>query len=70
MDDDPDAIRHTKWLNGSPRLPHAIIIELPRRSSIEGFTYLPRQDESDHGTIKDYELYVSNDGKDFWAARE
>jgi beta-galactosidase len=34
-------------------------------SIIKGFAYLPRQTESDHGTIKDYEFYVSNDGKDF-----
>jgi hypothetical protein len=26
---------------------------------------LPRQDESDHGTIKDYEFYVSDDGRNF-----
>jgi hypothetical protein len=65
VDDDPDTIWHTKWLNGSPALPHEIIIELLPPSTIEGFTYLPRQDESDHGTIKDYEFYVSNDGKDF-----
>jgi phospholipase C len=65
VDDDPGTIWHTKWLNGSPGLPHEIIIELLPPSTIEGFTYLPRQDESDHGTIKDYEFYVSNDGKDF-----
>lgn len=32
---------------------------------INGFTYLPRQDVSDHGTIKDYEFYVSDDGENF-----
>jgi hypothetical protein len=26
---------------------------------------LPRQDEEVNGTIKEYEFYVSNDGKDF-----
>jgi len=32
---------------------------------IKGFTYLPRQDDSDHGNIKDYEIYASDDGIDF-----
>jgi len=65
VDNDPDTFWHTQWLNKSPGLPHEIIIELLPPSTIEGFTYLPRQDESDHGTIKDYEFYVSSDGKDF-----
>jgi hypothetical protein len=65
VDDDPDTFWHTEWVRKSPGLPHEIILELLPPSTIEGFTYLPRQDESDHGTIKDYEFYVSNDGKEF-----
>lgn len=65
VDDDPGTFWHTEWVNKSPGLPHEIIIELLPPSTIEGFTYLPRQDESDHGTIKDYEFYVSHDGKYF-----
>ena len=65
VDGNPDTYWHTQWQDHSPRLPHEIIIELVPPSTIEGFTYLPRQDESDHGTIKDYEFYVSDDGKDF-----
>jgi hypothetical protein len=34
-------------------------------SKIKGFVYLPRQDDSENGMIKDYEFYVSEDGKDF-----
>ncbi len=51
--------------NPDPSLPHEIIIELVPPSTIKGFTYLPRQDESDHGIIRDFEFYVSNDGKNF-----
>ena len=58
-------IWHTQWQDSTPQLPHEIIIELDPPSSIKGFTYLPRQDEENHGDIKDYEFYVSNDGKDF-----
>jgi hypothetical protein len=56
---------HTEWHRHWPGLPHEIVIELLPPSVIKGFTYLPRQDESDHGTIKDYEFYVSNDGRNF-----
>jgi hypothetical protein len=68
VDGDPKTIWHTQWQDGNPELPHEIVIALSRPCKVRGFTYLPRQDESDHGTIKDYELYVSDDGKDFGAA--
>jgi len=65
VDDNPNTYWHTQWRGNSPGLPHESIIELLPPSVIKGFTYLPRQDESDHGTIKDYEFYVSDDGKNF-----
>jgi hypothetical protein len=65
VDGDPATFWHTQWQDASPEHPHEIIIELSRPCKISGFTYLPRQDESDNGTIKDYEFYVSADGKDF-----
>jgi hypothetical protein len=65
VDGNPNTYWHTQWQGNSPGLPHEIIIELIPPSVIKGFTYLPRQDESDHGTIKDYEFYVSNDGTNF-----
>lgn len=68
VDGNPNTYWHTQWHGNSPGLPHEIIIELVPPAVIRGFTYLPRQDESDHGTIKDYEFYVSNDGKNFGRA--
>jgi F5/8 type C domain len=65
LDGDPNTIWHTRWQGQSPGLPHEIVIELVPPTIINGFSYLPRQDVSDHGTIKDYEFYVSNDGKHF-----
>lgn len=55
---------HTAW-DENARPPHEIIIELSAPAKIKGFTYLPRQDEQVNGTIKEYEFYVSDDGKDF-----
>lgn len=65
VDGDPATFWHTQWQDANPEPPHEIIIELTPPAAIKGFTYLPRQDESDHGTIKDYQFYVSNDGANF-----
>jgi hypothetical protein len=65
IDGDPNSIWHTQWQSNSPACPHEIILELRPPSVIWGFAYLPRQDASDHGTVKDYEFYVSDDGENF-----
>jgi len=65
VDGDPNTIWHTQWQDASPECPHEIVIELTPPSTIKGFTYLPRQDDVENGTIKDYEFYVSDDGQDF-----
>jgi hypothetical protein len=65
VDGNPDTLWHTQWQDASPQHPHEIIIQLSSPATIKGFTYLPRQDESENGTIKDYEYYISDDGKEF-----
>jgi hypothetical protein len=65
VDGDTSTIWHTQWQDASPACPHEIVIELAPAGTIKGFTYLPRQDDSGNGSIKDYEFYVSNDGQNF-----
>ena len=65
VDGDTNTIWHTQYTDDTPTCPHEIVIELVTPTTIKGFTYLPRQDDSENGTIKDYEFYVSDDGKDF-----
>lgn len=65
VDGDKNTFWHTQWQDDSPPCPHEITIELTPPTIIKGFTYLPRQDDSENGTIKDYEFYVSNDGQNF-----
>ena len=43
-------------------MPHAITINLGRLYDLTAFRYLPRQDGSACGWIKDYAFYVSADG--------
>jgi hypothetical protein len=65
VDGDTSTLWHTQWQDSAPECPHEITIELSPATTIKGFTYLPRQDDSENGTIKEYEFYVSNDGADF-----
>jgi alpha-glucosidase len=65
VDGDTTTIWHTQWQGATPPCPHEITIELIPPASIKGFTYLPRQDDSENGTIKDYEFYVSSDGDEY-----
>ncbi|HXR06464.1 MAG TPA: discoidin domain-containing protein [Candidatus Acidoferrum sp.] len=65
VDGDTNTFWHTQWQDANPEGPHEIIIKLTPLATIKGFTYLPRQDDSENGTIRDYEFYVSNDGVDF-----
>ena len=53
---------HTQWAGGNPPPPHEIQIDLAGNYTIDGFRYLPRQDVSENGTIRNYEFYVSGDG--------
>ena len=62
IDGDTNTFWHTEWYYGSPTAPHEIIIDLGRNFHISAMHYLPRQDGSVNGTIRDYEIYVSLDG--------
>ena len=67
VDGNPETFWHTQWQDATPECPHEIIIELVPATTIKGFTYLPRQDDNDHGFIKGYEFSTSDDGQNFSA---
>lgn len=64
MDGDPQTMWHTFWGRGESGHPHDIVVDLGARRDISGFGYLPRRGGS-NGTIKDFELYVSDDTRNF-----
>jgi len=66
IDSNPVTIWHTRWSPNDP-LPHHLVIDLSEAMRVFGLTYLPRQDMT-NGRIADYEVYVSDDGKD-WQRR-
>lgn len=66
IDGDPDTFWHTAYSDGEAPYPHEIQIDMQKSVELSGFKYLPRQDMQ-NGWFTDYELYVSEDGKD-WGA--
>ncbi len=64
MDGDPRTLWHSVWGAGETGHPHDLVIDLEHPCVIAGFSYLPRS-SGENGTIKDYELSVSNNPKDF-----
>jgi len=63
IDGDPTTWWHTKWKGGVPGHPHEIQIDLGESTSVAGIRYLPGNIPSNNGTIRDYELYTSDDGE-------
>ena len=49
-------------------MPHQITINLGAAYDLTAFQYLPRQNGSAYGWIKDYEFYVSADGVNWGSA--
>ena len=66
FDGNISTIWHTEWTASEPRPPHEIQINLGSAYEIYELDYLPRQ-VGTSGTIIRYEVYVSQDGKE-WGA--
>ena len=62
IDGNPATFWHTQFCGASPPLPHEIQIDLGASYTLSAFQYLPRQDGSACGWIKQYEFYISPDG--------
>ena len=61
-DNDPATYWHTMWSVTVAKYPHWVDFDAGETKTMQGFTYLPRQD-SRNGRIKGYRIQVSNDGK-------
>ena len=68
LDGEAETIWHTAWEGEQPPdFPHHLVIEFPKPLHLRGLRVLPRQDMS-NGWIADYEVYVSNDLKNWGPA--
>lgn len=68
FDNDNSTIWHTAWGSNEPKHPHTIVVDMRQQYKVTAFTYLTRQDGNDNGKIKDYEFYLSKDGKEWGSA--
>ena len=64
LDGNPQSMWHTRYQSGQTPHPHQIVVDLGAAYEISGLAYLPRPGGG-NGTIKDYEVYVSNSNKKF-----
>src|SRR5271169_3300607 len=62
IDGNSSTMWHTQFCPTTAALPHEIQIDLGASYTLSAFQYLPRQDGSACGWIKQYEFYVSPDG--------
>ena len=62
VDGDPATIWHTMYSITLAKYPHWIDFDAGEPKLMKGFTLLPRQSGT-NGWVKDYEIYVSQDGK-------
>ncbi len=64
VDNDANSIWHTMYSVTVAKFPHWVDFDCGDTKNIKGFSYLPRQD-GPNGNIKDYEILVSQDGKEW-----
>jgi len=65
VDGDPNTMWHTSWDDAQAKYPHELVIEFDSPRKLTGITALPRQDGNRNGWIKDFAVYVSNDGQNW-----
>ena len=63
-----DTFWHTEWGATEPKCPHTLIVDMSNTYRVTAFTYLSRQDGNQNGMVKAYEVYLSNDGKNWGTA--
>ncbi|WP_435416393.1 discoidin domain-containing protein [Polaribacter aestuariivivens] len=65
FDNDTNTIWHSNWLKKSDSFPYEIIIDLGKKYDVTGFVYIPRLDDEFYGIIRNFELYLSEDGNNW-----
>ena len=65
LDGKPETIWHSMWSVTVAKHPHWIDFDILKPKMVRGITYLPRQDDSLTGDIKDFTISVSQDGKNW-----
>ncbi|MXG90310.1 discoidin domain-containing protein [Nocardioides flavescens] len=62
IDGDPATFWHSRWAGDPARLPQTITIDLHVVQTVDGVSYLPRQDGSPNGVVTEFRIDTSTDG--------
>lgn len=65
LDGNTQTIWHTQYTPTASSLPHAISVDVQRLQILKGLKYLPRQDGSSNGSIGQFVIDLSRDGKEW-----
>ncbi len=65
IDGNDNTIWMTTWKPEATQFPHYLSIDLSEELALKGFSYTPPQGENKNGTIQQYSLSVSVDGKNW-----
>ena len=63
FDNNTSTFWHTEYQGSEPQCPHTLVVDMVKTYKVTAFTYLARQDGTQNGMVKDYEVYLSLDGK-------
>ena len=66
IDGDSGTFWHSQYSPANAPTPHFLIVDMAAPLAIKGITLTPRPDGS-NGRLRDYELYLSDDGRNFGA---
>ncbi len=68
VDNDPATMWHTIYSITLAKYPHWVDFDAGEMKNMKGFTYTPRQGGGSNGNVKEYEIFVSQDGKNWGEA--
>jgi hypothetical protein len=65
FDGDPETFWHTAYAPSEGGHPHSLTLDLGAVQLVNGFRYLPRQDDNENGRIADYTFATSLDARNW-----
>lgn len=63
FDGKPSTFWHTEYQGSEPQCPHTIVVDMNKIYKVTAVTYMARQDGTQNGMVKAYDVYLSLDGK-------
>ena len=68
FDNNTSTFWHTEYWGSEPTCPHTLVVDMVKIYEVTAVTYTARCDGNSNGMVKDYEVYLSLDGKTWGTA--